>query len=61
MTFTDAISIAIPAIALIALIAVPGTPRWLRRPWFVDDQPRRTPIAAFVALLLIAAVVRVLA
>jgi hypothetical protein len=61
MTLTDAISIAIPAIALIAVIAIPGTPRWLARPSFADGQPRRTPIAVFLAILLIAAIVRALA
>lgn len=60
MTFNDAITIAVPAIALIIVLAVPGEPRWLARPWFIKGPPRRGPIAAFITVLLIAAIARTL-
>jgi len=61
MTLRDALSIAIPAIALIGIIfAAPGEMRWSRRPWFIKGPPRRGPMAAFFAVFLVAAVARVL-
>jgi amino acid transporter len=56
MTLSDLLGIAMPAIVLIVVIAVRGEPRWLRRPWLIKDTPRRAPIAAFFAVLLLAAI-----
>jgi hypothetical protein len=60
MTLRDALSITIPAVALVALLAVPGEPRWTRRPWFIDGSPRRGPVAALFAAFLIIAIARML-
>jgi hypothetical protein len=57
MTTRDALSIALPAIALAFVLFLPGTPRWGRRPWFVTGPPRRGPLAAFCAVLLLFAVI----
>jgi hypothetical protein len=54
------LGIATLAIALVAVIAIPGAPRWLRRPWFINGPPRRAQIAAFIAVLLVAAIAHVL-
>ena len=54
---TTPLSIAIPALALVVLV-MPGTPRWLRKPWFAEGPPRRTYLAGFFALLLLIAVIR---
>jgi len=59
VTLRDAISIAIPVIALVIILAVPGEPRWVRRPWFIKGPPRRGPMAAFFAAFLILEIVRV--
>lgn len=58
MTVRDALSIAIPAVALVALFAAPGGPSPTRRPWFVDALPHRGPIAACFAALLVFAIAR---
>jgi hypothetical protein len=58
MTLSDLLGIATLAIALIVVIAIPGEPRWLARPWFIKGPPRRAPIAVFLAALLIAATAR---
>jgi hypothetical protein len=55
---SELFGIAILAIALVAVIAVPGEPRWLRRPGFIRGSPRRAPIAAFIAVLLVATIAR---
>jgi hypothetical protein len=60
MTLRDSLSIAIPAVALCALYAAPGEPRWTARPWFWTARPRRGPIAACFAVLLVVAIARVL-
>jgi hypothetical protein len=60
MSFRDALSIVIPAVALAALLAIPGEPHWGRRPWFVKGPPRRGLFAAFFAALLVIAVARTL-
>ena len=60
MTSNDGIGIAILAIALITVIAVPGQPRWQARPWFIKGPPRRAPLAAFIAVLLVAAIAHAL-
>lgn len=57
MTLRDALSIAIPALALFAVLAVPGELRWAHRPSFITGLPRRTPIAIFFAALLGVAIV----
>jgi hypothetical protein len=56
MTLRDALSIAIPGVALVALFVVPGELRWTRRPWFIDGRAlsRRWPIAIFGAFLVLA-------
>jgi hypothetical protein len=53
--------IAIPAAALIIVVAAPGEQRWLRRPWFINGPPRRGVVEAFFAILLVAAILRALA
>ena len=55
MTLRNAISIAIPAVALLIVLAAPGQARWARRPWLIKQEPRRAAVAAvFTALLIIA-------
>jgi hypothetical protein len=56
MTLRDALSIAIPAVALVVLVAAPGELRWTRRPWFIKGPPRRRSFAALFAALLVIAV-----
>jgi hypothetical protein len=58
MTVTDLLGMTTLAIELIAVIAVPGEPRWLARPWLFKGPPRRATIAAFPAVLVLAAIVR---
>lgn len=58
MSTGDALSIAIPALALLVTLWLPGEPRWLGKPWFVNGAPRRAPFAAFFAILLIVAIAR---
>lgn len=60
MTTRDALSIAIPALALLAVLWLPGQPRWLGKPLFAKGPPHRTPIAALFALMLIIATARAL-
>jgi hypothetical protein len=36
---TNALSIAIPALALFAILATPKQPRWTRQPWFTKAHP----------------------
>ncbi len=55
MSLRDALTIAIPALALFAVLAIPGEPRPTRRPWLTTHPHRRTQLAiAFSALLIIA-------
>ena len=60
VTFNDSVSIAVPAIALIVIFAVPGEPRWALRPSFIKGAPSRAPMAAFFAVFLAVAIVRAL-
>jgi hypothetical protein len=55
----DAVEIAIPALVLFALVAVPGEPRWMRKPWFIKDGVvlRRRYIAVPFVVLLVVAIV----
>jgi hypothetical protein len=53
MTVRDTLMIAIPAAALIIVVASPGEGRWLRRPWFIKGPPRRGVLEAFCAILLL--------
>jgi hypothetical protein len=55
---SDGLGIAILALALVAVLVAPGEPRWLARPWLIKDPPRRAWLAAFVAFLLVAAIIR---
>jgi len=54
---TNALSIAIPALALFAILAIPKQPRWTRQPWFTKAHPHRGYLAALAALLLLAAII----
>jgi hypothetical protein len=56
MTPSRLFGIAILAIALVAVIAVPGEPRWLRRRGSSKPHPAEPPFAAFMAVLLVAAI-----
>lgn len=57
MTVRDALSIAIPALALLIALTAPGEPRWTRRPSVITGQPRRRALATAFAVLLITATV----
>jgi hypothetical protein len=57
MTTRDALSIAIPGIALAGILFLPETPRWGRRPWFFSATPRRGLLAGFFGALLLFAVI----
>lgn len=59
VTLRDAISIAIPVIALVIILAIPGEPRWVSRPWFIKGPPRRGPLAAFFTAFLLLEIARV--
>ena len=61
VTLRDTLMIAIPAVALIIVVAAPGEQRWLRRPWFINGPPRRRVLEAFFAILLLVAIFRALA
>ena len=55
MSLRDALTIAIPGLALLAVLVIPGEPRLTRRPWLTARRPRRTQLAiAFAALLIVA-------
>jgi hypothetical protein len=60
MTLRDALSIAIPAVVLVALLVVPGELHWTRRPWFISDRVGRGPIAAWFGAILVLAIARAL-
>jgi hypothetical protein len=59
MTAAEVLSVVIPAVALLVL-AIPGEPRWTRRPWFVNRPPSRRILALFCAVVLAVAVVHAL-
>jgi hypothetical protein len=55
MSSRDALTIAIPGLALLAVLTIPSEPRPTRRPWPTARPPRRTQLAiAFSALPIIA-------
>lgn len=58
MSLSDALGLAIPVVLLLSL-AIPGEPRWIRRPWLVTGPPRRATWAALYVVLLIAGIVRI--
>lgn len=55
MSLRDALTIAIPGLALFAVLAIPGDPRPTRRPWPTTRPPRRTQLAIAIGALLIIA------
>jgi hypothetical protein len=57
MSLRTALSIAIPAVGLLAVLAVPGELRSTRRPWLAKGQSRRLYVAVGFACLLVLAVV----
>jgi hypothetical protein len=57
MNWSNALAIAVPALALFAIVAVPGELRWLGRPWFMKGHPRRRYLATFAAVILAGAIV----
>jgi hypothetical protein len=59
MTADDVLSIVIPAVAL-GVLAVPGQPRWTRRPLFVRRLPPRRMLALFFAAMAAVAVIHAL-
>lgn len=53
MDLRTALFIAIPAVALLMVVASPpGKARWLRRPWFISREPRRFEFALFFSVIL---------
>jgi len=60
VSLRDALSIAIPAVGLL-LVALPGRPRWLLRPWFAAVPPRRWWLGLFLGALLLGATVHAIA
>jgi hypothetical protein len=61
MSLTTALSIAVPAVALLVVVAARGELRWIRRPWFVKGEPRRLMLGVLFGLLLAVALVRAVA
>lgn len=55
MSLRDALTIAIPGLALLAVLTIPNEPHPTRRPSLTARPPRRTQLAiAFGALLIVA-------
>jgi hypothetical protein len=52
MDLRTALSVAIPAVALLVVVASPGKARWLRRPWFIRSEPSRFAAALFFSMIL---------
>ena len=61
MDLRDALSIAIPALAIVAVLAIPGKPRMTRRPVGIAGPPNRLYIAGLFGLILAVAIVHVIA
>jgi hypothetical protein len=51
MSLHDALNIAIPALGLVAVLAIPSDPRLTRRPPLVAREPQRRYLVAFFAFL----------
>jgi hypothetical protein len=60
MSLRDILSIAIPTVGLLVL-AQPGEPRWILRPWFVSGPPRRWWFILFDGVILVGAIVHAVA
>jgi hypothetical protein len=60
MSLRDILSIAIPTVGLLVL-AQPGEPRWILRPWFASRPPRRRWFIVFDVVILVGAIVHAVA